>query len=287
MHWVEITDTTCHVYGQPANMMLPSYIEHLHLVSVRIFPHALPHVRTLRIEACNLTRVPTGLQNLRSLMFSLCAHVAALQDIMKAATQLRVLTVQNSNITELRDIPRTVRTCSVAKCILFRGHADWPAALTTLSLGHCEALTALPDSISALAALRTLEVISCPIVTLPDRLPPALQTLVVSWCTRLVRLPSSIGQLSELRHLTLNGSSRLRQLPLSIGNLARLQTLSLVACDTILPITVMWLAQLTVLTVMGCHWTVSHVRRACSTRNHAMKHVLLSLHCATFTKYQI
>ena len=71
------------------------------------------------------------------------------------------------------------------------------AALTTLNLSDCQALTALPDRLGDCAALTTLVLSGCQAITaLPDRFGDcaALTTLKLSGCYSLTALPERLGE---------------------------------------------------------------------------------------------
>ncbi|MEI8301230.1 MAG: leucine-rich repeat domain-containing protein, partial [Chlamydiota bacterium] len=88
-------------------------------------------------------------------------------------------------------------------------------------------LTALPDSISQLTALRVLTLKNNQLTTLPESIGQltALQILGLEG-NQLTTLPESIGQLTALRILSLEGN-QLTTLPESIGQLTALHGLSL------------------------------------------------------------
>ena len=79
--------------------------------------------------------------------------------------------------------------------------------LTTLHLGGCTSLTALPESLGQLRALTTLNLGNCTsLAALPESIGQlrALTTLNLRYCTSLTALPESIGQLRALTKLNLS-----------------------------------------------------------------------------------
>ena len=76
--------------------------------------------------------------------------------------------------------------------------------LTTLNLGFCSSLAALPESLGQLQALTELDLDNC---------------------SSLAVLPESLGQLQALTKLYLNSSSSLAALPDSLGQLQALTAL--------------------------------------------------------------
>ncbi|KAH8045314.1 hypothetical protein JL720_16729 [Aureococcus anophagefferens] len=117
------------------------------------------------------------------------------------------------------------------------------AELTTLHLGGCVNLTALPQTIGRLVALTTLN--------LRD-------------CISLTALPQTIGRLAALTALDLRDSRSLTALPQTIGRLAALTTLNLRCCKslTALPQTIGRLAALTALDLSCCESLTSLPGRA-------------------------
>ena len=88
-------------------------------------------------------------------------------------------------------------------------------------------ISALPNEIGDLCALKELSLTGTPLKTLPDSIGQLsqLESLNLSGSS-LTHLPDSIGQLSQLQTLDLGGSG-LTHLPDSIGQLSQLQTLDL------------------------------------------------------------
>ena len=129
--------------------------------------------------------------------------------------------------------------------------------LTALHMSGCGGLTAVPEGIGILAALRLLDASDCPALEhLPGSIGAlsALQLLQLSSSRRLFQLPESMGDLRALQTLLLNRCNRLQQLPDSIGELRALQTLDLSDCNSLqeLPDSIGTLRALQTLNLFWC-----------------------------------
>ena len=132
-----------------------------------------------------------------------------------------------------------------------------PRPLRALNLSECPKLTALPEEIGELSALKTLNLTQCSsLAALPDAIGElgALRVLDLSKCSSLTALPDSIGDLWTLGTLHLAGCVRLALLPDTIGDLEALKGLSLVDCTSLsaLPDTIDELGALEALDLGGC-----------------------------------
>ncbi|GKV39833.1 hypothetical protein SLEP1_g47548 [Rubroshorea leprosula] len=109
-----------------------------------------------------------------------------LGDLMKNLKCLRVLSLENYQITELSDQIGDLK------------HVRY------INLS-CTNIESLPDSVGYL---------------------PYLQTLLLRYCQRVSKLPTTIGNLLDLQHLDLVGTWSLKEFPSEISNLTSLVTLS-------------------------------------------------------------
>lgn len=112
------------------------------------------------------------------------------------------------------------------------------AALTSLDLSSSE-LTMLPETLGDMSALTCLKLNSCNSLTaLPTKIGEcrALSTLNLGGCKSLLSLPESIGNLKGLKRLDLWHCKAIKSLPRTMGNLTSLQTLTLRSCEGLLTI---------------------------------------------------
>ncbi|RDX81789.1 putative disease resistance RPP13-like protein 1, partial [Mucuna pruriens] len=98
--------------------------------------------------------------------------------------------------------------------------------LHVLSLSGCSDLTELPDSVSGLKYLRSLDLSCTSIKKLPDSICSLsnLQILKLSFCSYLEELPSDLHLLSNLRRLEFF-CTKVRKVPPQLGKLKNLQVL--------------------------------------------------------------
>jgi internalin A len=166
-------------------------------------------------------------------------------------------------LVHLRDVPQAFRSCiwdegrqaSLANQRLTT-IPEWLtalASLTTLDLGGNQ-LSALPESIGELASLTTLDLGGNQLSALPESIGnlASLTTLNLGG-NQLSALPESIGNLASLTTLDLGGN-QLSALPESIGNLTCLTWLSLYGNQlTALPESIGHLTALTTLDLLATH----------------------------------
>ncbi|XP_026432094.1 putative disease resistance protein RGA3 [Papaver somniferum] len=100
--------------------------------------------------------------------------------------------------------------------------------LQTLDLNNCE-LKVIPDSISGLKSLRILNLSDNPFEELPVSVTTLsnLETLDVNTCTNLKALPEYVACLSKLRLFDFKKCPLLRELPNDFGALTQLRSLAL------------------------------------------------------------
>nr|XP_007133587.1 hypothetical protein PHAVU_011G1916000g [Phaseolus vulgaris]ESW05581.1 hypothetical protein PHAVU_011G1916000g [Phaseolus vulgaris] len=96
--------------------------------------------------------------------------------------------------------------------------------LRHLSLSYCSNIKEVPDTITDLIHLRSLDLSNNFIERLPDSMCSLcnLQVLKLNYCRLLKELPSTLHELSKLRLLELKGTT-LRKAPMLLGKLKNLQ----------------------------------------------------------------
>ena len=107
-------------------------------------------------------------------------------------------------------------------------------ALESLSLSTIYLIGDLPEGISKLKHLKSLDLAGTNIYSLPDdigELAENLTTLNLRGCQALASLGENIGKLVNLKTLTLSGCKVLKELPEGFGNLIQLTALDLSDCE--------------------------------------------------------
>ncbi|ESW05583.1 hypothetical protein PHAVU_011G191800 [Phaseolus vulgaris] len=96
--------------------------------------------------------------------------------------------------------------------------------LRLLSLSYCSNIKEVPDTITDLIHLRSLDLSGTSIERLPDSMcsPCNLQVLKLNDCDLLKELPSTLHELTKLRRIELDGTT-LRKVPMLLGKLKNLQ----------------------------------------------------------------
>lgn len=162
----------------------PELLQEQHLLQLCT---AFPKATALDLSNCrNLT--PLSLQPLQ-----------ALSQTLQKLWLNGCTWVDSSAITHLGDLPN----------------------LSVLSLIGCASLEALPDSLSRLRSLVSLEADACPLLaSLPNSISnlSALANLNASSCYALSELPEGIRRVSSLSNLCLMGCSSLAALPDWLGD---------------------------------------------------------------------
>jgi len=129
--------------------------------------------------------------------------------------------------------------------------------LETLSIGYCDDLTQVPESIRSLTSLQRLHITSCPALgMLPKWLGElcSLRYLKVLETPIIASLPQSIGLLTSLTELEIRGWDSMKLLPGAIQNLTSLESLKLTYCGALaeLPEGIGQLPALRQLEIHGC-----------------------------------
>ena len=107
-------------------------------------------------------------------------------------------------------------------------------ALEKLSLSTIYLIGDMPEGISRLKQLKSLDLAGTNIYSLPDdigELAETLTTLNLRGCQSLSSLGKGLGQLTNLTSLTLSGCKVLQELPAGFGNLKLLTSLDLSNCE--------------------------------------------------------
>jgi len=130
-------------------------------------------------------------------------------------------------------------------------------ALETLSIGSCDGLPELPESLGSLTSLRSLGMWQCSaICMLPESLGElqSLQNLIISSFSSLSSLPQSTGHLTSLQELRMSFCDALEQLPECLGELRSLRLLDIADLPglTCLPQSVSGLTSLQALRIKNC-----------------------------------
>ncbi|KAF8010286.1 hypothetical protein BT93_J1037 [Corymbia citriodora subsp. variegata] len=193
-------------------------------------------LKVLNLSYCdNLRRTPDlfAFKNLEILILDFCWNLKEIHPsiwYIKTLVSLDVRCCLN-----LKELPARVgRMEESSKLLCHDKLAQFPE-----SLGFLESLTLLnlsmsgikelPESISSMKALKTVNAYWCPsLARLPSSIGnlASLSLLNLSICSSLREIPDSIGKLTSLTYLLLRGTS-ITKLPESIGNLQNLRTLEL------------------------------------------------------------
>ena len=107
-------------------------------------------------------------------------------------------------------------------------------ALEKLSLSTIYLIGDMPEGISRLKQLKSLDLAGTNIYSLPDDIGELAETLIklnLRGCQSLSSLGKGLGQLTNLTSLTLSGCKVLQELPAGFGNLKLLTSLDLSNCE--------------------------------------------------------
>jgi NB-ARC domain/Leucine Rich Repeat len=145
-------------------------------------------------------------------------HTFLVNDILKQAKKYSYLLKSSS----LRALGFRIRDISLPKELGYMRH------LRYLDLSFCFNFHALPESISKLYNLQTLDVSNSEICELPEgvRYLTNLRHLFLKNCCSLERLPNGMRYMTKLRHVYLGGCNNLKWMPIGIGQLKCLRTLT-------------------------------------------------------------
>ncbi|XP_028778395.1 disease resistance protein RPS6 [Neltuma alba] len=174
---------------------------------------ALRYLESLSLRgSCTLTELPDNIKHLsrlQSLDVSYCRDLQSLPELPPSIEELHA-----NSCTSLKTLQFTshIESPSLADEIMLgsnpRSSVSYLQNLRELSLGGCEQLYELPESIGSLSSLSSLD---------------------LSGCEQLYELPESIGSLSSLSSLDLSGST-VASLPASIKYLSNLKDIRLTNC---------------------------------------------------------
>lgn len=181
------------------------------------------NLRHLRLE-CNsmvllIDKWIGRLTSLRSLLICYAPKLRCLPESFQRLTKLQILKMNSweelvSLSPGLRHLP----------------------ALEELNIHFCENLQFRDDDFQGLTSLKSLSLISHPLL---ESLPigglqcaaaPTLTYLRVSGCLRLTTLSASLENFTLLQSLEINGCSNLLSLPEGIQSLTTLQSLTMIGC---------------------------------------------------------
>ena len=150
--------------------------------------------------------------------------------------------------------------------------------LETLSIGYCDDLTQVPESIRSLTSLQRLHITSCPALgMLPKWLGElcSLRHLLVSWTRMIASLPQSIGHLTSLESLDLVYCGALAELPEGIGQLSALRRLIIQGCPALqcLPQSIQRLTALQTLAIYACPALAMRYKQGVGPDWHLISHI--------------
>ncbi|MFN3200944.1 MAG: leucine-rich repeat domain-containing protein [Bradymonadia bacterium] len=184
--------------------------------SLKSLPESLGRrslLKSLQIESCPIEALPD----------SVWAH-PTLGTLSLVATRIGEISpsIKSSGLNRL-----TINSASLSRLPDELGEM---VALKSLTICDCHDLEVLPETITALSTLETLEIYNTALSTLPDdigRLTALTRLVLGSWgSNRLTRLPDSICDLSQLRLLWL-ADNQLEVLPERIGELKNVGLMTL------------------------------------------------------------
>lgn len=118
-----------------------------------------------------------------------------LQGVMEAGRSLTSLCIFSEHIEELPLLPPNLQQLEVGLPLLQPGRSrlqalpQLPITLRQLRCVHCDALAALPSSLSA-TAVSVLQCSRCDVLENLPQLPPSLVELRMEWCLDLPQLPA-------------------------------------------------------------------------------------------------
>ncbi|GJP34024.1 hypothetical protein CLOM_g18505, partial [Closterium sp. NIES-68] len=203
---------------------------------------ALPRLRRLSLTSVGLIRgVVAGmtLSSLEHLELLLAGEAEELPFPLKFLPNLRTLTIQNAG--RMNKLPADIGSAL--------------QRLRQLQIQQALELTELPETVSGLQCLTSMEIHAPKLATLPDSLGglSRLRKLNLSDCASLTQLPASLTQLSCLHELNLRNTP-MRSLPCNFAQLSRLKDLDLHGCKQLqgLPEGFSQLKMLHQFTVTGC-----------------------------------
>ncbi|CAI5505442.1 unnamed protein product [Closterium sp. Naga37s-1] len=221
----------------PDSIGLLSSLETLHLFALNadFLPDSFAHLSSLkRLFITNLSRLqslPDGIGELPSLQvlnITSCSLLAALPPSISALSSLTALTVYNC--AALASLPEDIGDVpSLASLVLnyLNSLTAIPdslallSSLTHLHAANCRVLTRLPASFAGMHSLSRLQLLKCPLRSLPEDIGQlsALtelhlnKVLDVQECENLSELPEGLESARSLRELHVDGCNELEDLP--------------------------------------------------------------------------
>ncbi|CAI5483808.1 unnamed protein product [Closterium sp. Yama58-4] len=237
----------------------------------------LARLETLEIEQGELESIPESFQLLTGLkaLFIQSKNVQSLpENVMAGLTQLQSLSLHECNALEI--LPESIcflplSSLSISSCSSLNSlphHIGALSHLLTLKLLYLDNIRALPESLSNLPQLKTLEMDLPTLQHLPERLcesslSSSLEKLSLTNCYQLKKLPPSLYKLTRLESLHIESCSEINSLkPLTPANhpegsgsglesLSPIERVIIAALCTAAVFAVMLLISLPLLTVRG------------------------------------
>ncbi|XP_026428229.1 plant intracellular Ras-group-related LRR protein 5-like [Papaver somniferum] len=184
----------------------------------------LRHLRYLRLNSLDMRNVSNGqsIGKLYNLETLVFTNFYGVQNLLTNIHSLQKLGYLEVSWTVMEELPDSVTSlCN----------------LQTLDLNNCE-LKVIPDSISGLKNLTSLNLSYNPFEELPVSIITlsSLQTLDVNTCNNLKVLPEFVSDLCNLQIFDFRNCPLLKALPIDFGSLTQLRSLNLVGTEiTLLP----------------------------------------------------
>ncbi|KAJ4849909.1 hypothetical protein Tsubulata_032884, partial [Turnera subulata] len=222
----------------------------------------VPNLEELDLEGCrSLVEIPSSIQLCRKLTkisVSGCVNLCGFPSDLRLTSLEEVALEECPRITQLPELPSTVKTLSI--------YSSGIKQVTAASIGHLtrlkvlyvgEIVESLPCEIGFLNCLQELSIWGGgpKVISIPDTICnlTGLVWLRCHSCKNLESLPNGIGRLKRLKSLDMEGCSKITSLPSDIGGLTSLEYLDLTGCCiTSLPESICDLESLKYLSLQGC-----------------------------------
>jgi len=215
-------------------------LKYISVGSLLLFVSKFEHLGYLEISNINCEAIPESIShcwNLQAIHVIKCTRLAVLPESIGRLKKLRTLELNDSRC--VRALPQSIGDCDNLRSLYLSGCTvkDLPNSigklenlrvlstlycmdlqqllpaesygklynLRTITLSHCFALQHLPECITSLGNLESLDVGYCSLVELPQGIGNLrkLEVLNLEGCRKLCGLPAGSGQLTRLRQLGL------------------------------------------------------------------------------------